>query len=359
MRRSSEMNIPGEPLTRVTKPLRCTSLHQTILASSPSANANSLSNDSPLMSAVNDSDDEADSESSDSSDNESTKSDMALDEPRNEGHEFLDLRRNSNTHDKRHRRASSGTSLKFKQKVLSLAYTSPSTTAHAINEVFTRRESFADTLNVSKSPEADRAHFLAELPDAIARARKVHYRRDALLPKTKSFNRVQNSLKEDSAPFETDVKKEATLAKILQSKNAGEAGDVGIDELHQAMSGSSDKSVTTLGAPLMLHQERKTMSTDAIKHPVLTPSNLFDREEPLFTMEDVPTSSSKTSGHSSGSTRTGRSAKRKNDEAGRYEPYAMSSTGTHKRRAISPSPASPLASPNVKGSIFRIENLTL
>lgn len=353
------MNIPGEPLTRVTKPLRCTSLHQTILASSPSVNANSLSNDSPLMSAVNDSDDEADSESSDSSDNDSVKSDMALDEPKMEGHGFLDLRRNSNTHDRRHRRASSGTNLKFKQKGLSLAYTSPSTTAHAINEVFTKRESFADTPSESKSPEADRANFLAELPDAIARARKVHYRRDALLPKTKSFNRVQNSLKEDSAPFETDVKKEATLAKILQSKSSGETSDLGIDELHQAMSANSEKSTPALGPPLTLSTDTMAVTTDTPFHPRLTPSNSLDREETLFTMEDIPTSIPKTAGSSSGTTRTGRSAKRKNEESGRYEPYAMSSPVTHKRRAVSPSPASPLGSPGVKGSIFRIENLTL
>lgn len=360
------MSLSRESLTRVPKPLRCTSLHQTILADSPSAHASSLPCETPNNSILNDTNDGTGSAYSSSSDDASMDSEYFFADQKAESPGYLDMRRNSAVTEKRQRRASSGNHLKHKQRGLSLSYTSPKTTAHAINEVVTRRESSLDTLGVHKSPEAERASFLAELPDAIARARKVHYRRDALLPKTKSFNRVQLSLKEDSAPFESDLKKEATLASILKSKAMGSQAEDDIDQLDKAMGGAyaRDKLVLAVAAdPLKIPHPGKRQQMGQLS---ISPSFCDDT---LFTMEDVNTSSptnmdlgSKPPPHDVGnpsdvkarSSRTSRPNKRKNEDS-RYEPYIT----LNKRRAVSPSPASPLGSPNVKGSIFRIENLTL
>lgn len=280
---------------------------------------------------------------------------------------YLDSRRNSNMLEKRLRRTSCTSTAKHKARGLSLTFTSPTTTAHAINEVFSRRESVSDPFSANKSPEANRISFLAELPDAIARARKVHYRRDALLPKTKSFDRVQNTLKEDSAPTESDIKKEATLAQILKGKVAANHDDAALEHLDQAMAGPNLKD------PMLAFAKRAEpfANSDAgslIGRKAGDDIVTSDREEPFFVMEDInasPNNHITTTVHSelgsadqrggrSTQNRVSRSTKRKTDES-RYEPY-MSVT---KRRAISPSPGSPLVSPKVKGSIFRIEDLTL
>lgn len=163
----------------------------------------------------------------------------------------------------------------------------------------TTRRSIASDSILASSPE--QASFLAELPGAIARARKVHYRREALVPKTKSFKRVQESLKEDATPFEADIKKEATLARILKQK--------------------SDEGLPNAPVPMLA--------------PPLQFENPFDLDMPVE--ESIP----------------GRTTKRTREDV-RYEPYS------HKRRAVSPSPASPLGSPSVaKTSIFRISDLNI
>ena len=128
----------------------------------------------------------------------------------------------------------------------------------------------------------------------IARARKVTYRRDLMTPKTKSFKRVQDSLREDSTPIEAEIKKEATLARILKEK--------------------SDEG------------------------PILQPAIQFDNP-----FEEVVEEQGTSAGR----------AKRVREEV-RYEPYSA------KRRAVSPSPASPLGSPSVaKTSIWRISDLNI
>lgn len=360
--------MSSERLTRLSKPLRCTSLHQTILAGSPSA-TNVLPIDNLLSPAGHFSDDEESNGSRQSSDAESAISEIAVDETSTPAADSYNLRRNSSVLERRQRRASSGFNLtKFKPKGLSLGYTSLATTAHAINEVFGRRELIPTSAdNVAHSPEAERAQFLAELPGAIARARKVHYRRDALLPKTKSFNRVQDSLKEDCHPSESDAKKEAALAMILKTKavDVMEA-DVLVDDLNQAMSHSSR---------LQLERDTSSMSEGALSIDSSHGQGerafrAFEREETLFSMEDINTSvlrsapcSPSTVPHGaevitdhlrSNQSRNERRGKRRNED-NRYDPYYST-----KRRAISPSPGSPLGSPPVKGaSIFKISDLTL
>lgn len=270
------INIPSQHLARVSKPLRCTSLHQSILPASPSAPFSLPSEHSTPLNCE-DSNDELSDDTDDSLD-----SVISCDDAYSSTANF-DLRRTSTSNERPKRRHSTSLA-KFKAKGLSLSYTSPSTTA-AINEVNSRRTPI--------SPTNERATFLLELPDAIARARKVHYRRDALLPKTKSFNRVQNSLKEDSQPTESDIQKEMTLARILKRE---------------------DKE---LKPPIEFEDEK---------------------DETVFSIEDIGPS---------------RPGKRKSDDL-RFEPY-----GT-KRRAVSPSPGSPLNSPPIKGAtIFSISELKL
>lgn len=376
------MNEGNGPLTRVTKPLRCTSLHQSILARSPSGKNASLSichspaasNDQGSSSSSSSGDDDDDDDAS-KSDGSSRDEDMfsdvvnTPDDATSGSASYLDLRRHGSFENRHHRRPSSG-GLLNRHKALTLTHASPSTAAHAIKEVHTRRGSKNETADTSGSPEVERANFLAELPDAIARARKVHYRRDALLPKTKSFNRVQNSLKEDNAPFEADIKKEATLAKILKEKAAtGTQEDVTSSHIPQDDGHKAEPHglLESCSFPNMFEHSSDTPPRSNDAH------GLSEREDTLFTMEDINTSSPKcltspARSHVEGSVaaldsrhprssqaRSARASKRKNEET-RYEPYNMS---FNKRRAISPSPSSPLGSPNVKGSIFRIEDLTL
>lgn len=361
------MNDRPDSLTRISKPLRCTSLHHTFLAASPSGRSPSLTCDSPLNSSNLDSDIDELSHSNSSSEDESMYSYAGTpDDVRLEGSNYLESRRH-NTSEKKHRRTSSSTGSIFKHKVLQVSHASSITAAHAINEVQNRRDNHANTSRADHPTDLDRASFLAELPGAIARARKVHYQRDALLPKTKSFNRVQNSLKEDSAPVEADVKKEATLAKILKEK-LGSPQQAEVPAIARVLySGDSPQRL----AEAVTFTETNSDIRESIARR-LSENLGCEREDTLFTMEDINTCSPKSLtspgrnvGTDSGCTsdnrhmranqsRGLRPAKRKNDE-GRYEPYTMP---VNKRRAVSPSPGSPLGSP-MKGSIFRIEDLSL
>lgn len=359
-------DMSSESLTRVPKPLRCTSLHQTFSAGSPSAATNSLP-DSFLSSMPNELNDDTGSAYSTSSDDASMQSDseQVLHQARSAG--YLDMRRNSSSVEKRQRRTSSSSNnLKLKNPGLSLTYTSPKTTAYAINEVVSRRGPSVTKEAPHEPTDTDRVSFLAELPEAIARARKVHYRRDALLPKTKSFNRVLLSLKEGQAPFETDVKKEATLASILKGKATSDkvlnASDQHLDQFM-----SVENKSTILDEPV--HDVSRLLDCRAATD-TKSLSARDKREHTLFTMEDINTSiygkpqthdklSPKDQDHTFDSNyRSGRCASRSNkrkNEDSRYGPYMFLS----KRRAVSPSPSSPSGSPGVKGSIFRIEDLTL
>ncbi len=234
------------------------------------------------------------------------------------------------------------------------------------------------------SPDRDRHSFLADWPGGIEQIRRVNYRRGALLPKPKSFHRVALSLSEEAAPLETDVRREAALARILKEKDEGLAHGhghshglgigmgigigIGIGIGGPGQAGNADRvgvlaggggSCGIGGGPgTGCLDDRMDALEECLAASIAVGSRSDENDRKATTDEGAMTTTPGSVGSTTfGESREyrGRSGKRKREARGshvcvgltcvatneeRFEPYL-----TFKRRAVSPSPNSPPITP--------------
>ncbi|ORY81609.1 hypothetical protein BCR37DRAFT_48316 [Protomyces lactucae-debilis] len=272
--------LPGEISS--SRPLRCTSLHQSISASAespatPAASrlSQSAPSDNILEPGATFSDVESDSDRSLS--DESIEQDLEINGASDLAVEVPRLQVRDSRH--RRRRLSSASGAKLRSNRLSLAYTSPKTTAEAMS-IFNSRKVLDGTLGSPLESAEHRKNFLAELPSAIAHVRNVNYRRGALLPRPKSFTRVQQSLSEETSPVDTDAQKEAKLANILRGKEHALKAQEDMDSMIEDMTASRDTNTTKGAQPTGLSAARGPNSLmDILATPI--------QEEDVFTFDDL------------------------------------------------------------------------
>lgn len=350
-----------------SRPLRCTSLHQSSLpdqlGDQPGSLSRSLPRENSLSSPIDTSSEE------DSDDFEVGISEGLLSRKESGEVDEHTARSNANASDDancdtagaeagrrrpvRSRRKSSISQLRQRPKGLPF---STLTTFSAIDAIEEKLIKDAGASSRPVTPEARRATYLAELPAAVEEIRRVSYRRTAMLPKTKSFNRVKASLTEEAAPQETDVRKEARLAEILKSK-LDDGDEPAVDAMADIMEPHCDPARAKELVPSLSPSSNERSSSGRAHHHSLSTHDSSD--DMIFHMQEIsPTSGGFVVGDVPlGEMRQQRPAsthaKRKFDDS-------FDDCSAIKRRAVSPSISSPLNSPPVKGGgIFRIEDLTL
>ncbi|BFZ56507.1 hypothetical protein PYCC9005_003554 [Savitreella phatthalungensis] len=374
-----------------TRPLRCTSLHQSSLPQdlgtelSGSLSKSLQQQESALASPLDSSDE--DNSLSDSSDAQpatcltplrgsmgdaSIQSGSKAADRRAEETRCDPLAAEAGRRRPTSRRTSSISQLSKRPKGLLFSSSTTFSAIDAIQESLRKRSSRSDACSEESISEARRAAVLAELPAAVEEIRRVSYRRTSMLPKPRSFTRVKETLQDESAPVETDARKEARLAAILRGK-LGTDTDMASSGDDAPTTPESNRAGSQIGH-LKKHESSDCATGQTVAngvpdegHSIYVLGAYDNSDEMIFSMQELsPTTTDFGESASAqlapaysevqnqqryrGGVSTG---KRKYSEI--FEPYSAI-----KRRAVSPSIVSPLSSPPVKaGSIFRIEDLTL